>query len=263
MSEADAAAKPKYADLIELLGSYRPVLETFHLESDRGAILVASSQLDVCLEEMLASIMVTDVPAAEEASRRLLKGDGPLSTFSSRINVAQCFGLLPHETAAHLHRIRRIRNLCAHSSESVDFNTDGVRDLTNGMWDVDFLVPVEMRNAGGPKLIRARFLMNAAFLLLKLRMAIRHCKARTPDEMWMISAIAARTREEIEQARLELDRLQAELDAKVAAQEAEIERMLADYAAGAGISLEDAREQLRKLEAAEIAPETADDSVSR
>lgn len=81
------------AELVELLGSYRPALAAFHAESDRGAILVASSQLDVCLEELLASIMVTDGTAAREASERLLKG-GVRNTLLI-LNIENISGLDP------------------------------------------------------------------------------------------------------------------------------------------------------------------------
>ena len=79
-------------------------------ESDRAAVILGVARLDLILYQILARFLL---PAAG-SNDDLLDGDSPLSTFSSRINMARRLGLIESETARALHLIRKIRNSFAH-----------------------------------------------------------------------------------------------------------------------------------------------------
>ena len=65
----------------------------FRLESDRDCGLMAAAYLDEALKDMLASYMVND----KRLIKDLFNGQGPLATFSSRINIAFALGKLSKE----------------------------------------------------------------------------------------------------------------------------------------------------------------------
>ena len=94
----------------------------FREESDRGCALMAAAYLDEALKQMLASYMVND----KRLIKDLFNGQGPLATFSSRINLAFALGKISNEAKFDLHIIRRIRNDFAHISEPIDFENESI-----------------------------------------------------------------------------------------------------------------------------------------
>jgi len=94
----------------------------FRLESDRDCGLMAAAYLDEALKDMLASYMVND----KRLIKDLFNGQGPLATFSSRINIAFALGKLSKEAKNDLHIIRKIRNEFAQVSDSIDFENETI-----------------------------------------------------------------------------------------------------------------------------------------
>ena len=95
----------------------------FRLESDRDCGLMAAAYLDEALKDMLASYMVND----KRLIKDLFNGQGPLATFSSRINIAFALGKLSKEAKNDLHIIRKIRNEFAQVSDSIDFENETIK----------------------------------------------------------------------------------------------------------------------------------------
>lgn len=95
----------------------------FRLESDRDCSLMAAAYLDEALKDMLASYMVND----KRLIKDLFNGQGPLATFSSRINIAFALGKLSKEAKSDLHIIRKIRNEFAQVSDSIDFENETIK----------------------------------------------------------------------------------------------------------------------------------------
>lgn len=93
-------------------------------ETDRGCALLASAYLDEQLEVLLRAFFI-DKPAEAD---KLLNGREPLATFSARVQLCLCLGLLPKSTIRELHLIRRIRNEFAHVSEPLSFDTPAMVD---------------------------------------------------------------------------------------------------------------------------------------
>ena len=105
------------------LADYKSMVVLFQNESDRGAAVLAGSYVENHLGLYLESKMI-DPSVAE----RIFSSDGPLSTFSQRIDFAQAFGFLSKAQCADLHLIKKIRNHFAHHPKEASFNDKPVSD---------------------------------------------------------------------------------------------------------------------------------------
>ena len=83
-------------------------------ETERGAVIIGASRLDVGLERLLKSVMFHN----PEGRDRLFDSDKALGTFSSRIDMCHRLGLIGDDFKSALTIVRRIRNDFAHS---IDF----------------------------------------------------------------------------------------------------------------------------------------------
>ncbi|MDR5759752.1 MltR family transcriptional regulator [Caballeronia sp. LZ035] len=98
-------------------------------ESDRGAALMAAAFIDDRLMLLLKSRIVDD----KKVSRRAFEFNGPLGTFSARIDFCYLLGLIPKNARRDLHLIRSIRNKFAHQAGAMDFDDDSVRQLCESL----------------------------------------------------------------------------------------------------------------------------------
>ena len=80
-------------------------------QTDRGAALIVATWLD---EELRAAIKTRFVNS-DFNETRVFEGNGPLSTFSSKIDIGYSLGLLSKQNYSDLTIIRKIRNDFAHS----------------------------------------------------------------------------------------------------------------------------------------------------
>ncbi|QOF76074.1 MltR family transcriptional regulator [Variovorax sp. 38R] len=98
--------------------SVQRLLGTVDSADDRTCALVLAANLDNRLRELLiAHFLPVDGSKKEE----IFEGNGPLSTFSSRITVANLCGLLSEAEHHDLNLIRKIRNFFAHEEENLNF----------------------------------------------------------------------------------------------------------------------------------------------
>jgi DNA-binding MltR family transcriptional regulator len=95
----------------------RTFRRTLTKETDRGVALVCAAYLDEELKTLLEKSFVE----APQIVSKLLTGTGPLSTFSSRIDLAFLTGLLPEEYRRALHLVRKVRNDFAHQHQERSF----------------------------------------------------------------------------------------------------------------------------------------------
>lgn len=93
--------------------------------NDRSLIILCSSIID----EQLYSILHAYLKKPKKDDD-LLKGDNPLSTFSSRIKMMYRIGLIDNSFREILDNIRKIRNLSAHSVE-LNISKSPIRDHIN------------------------------------------------------------------------------------------------------------------------------------
>ena len=110
------------------LADYQSMVALFENESDRGAAVLAGSYVENHLGLYLQSKM-KDLSLAG----RMFSSEGPLSTFSQRINLAQAFGFLPKEQCTDLHLIKKIRNHFAHHPREASFGDKPVSDWVSNL----------------------------------------------------------------------------------------------------------------------------------
>ena len=106
--------KSEHADVLKdypHLKEFLPFLDVHNAESPRGSVLVACSFLDRQLRDIIDVFLI-----AESDKGLLLDGfNAPIGTFSARIVLAHCLGLISDEEKADCDTLRRIRNEFAHN----------------------------------------------------------------------------------------------------------------------------------------------------
>lgn len=98
-------------------------------ETDRGSALMAAAFLDDRLKLLLTARLVNDAKVASRA----FEFNGPLGTFSSRIDFAYLLGILPNNARRDLHTIRAIRNKFAHVAAAIHFDHPSVKPLCDNL----------------------------------------------------------------------------------------------------------------------------------
>ena len=91
--------------------------------NDRALIILCSSIIDEQLHNILNKFLI-DVPEKKED---LLKGDNPLSTFSSRIKILYRLGIIDDDFKSLLNTVRSVRNDCAHKIV-ININKSPIKD---------------------------------------------------------------------------------------------------------------------------------------
>ena len=97
------------------------VFEQLINESDRGCVLIAAAILDEGLESRLRQKMASEDAVVKACVAPLFVGIGPLTSFSAKTQLARALRLIPQWMYEDIERIRRLRNLFAHSYEKADF----------------------------------------------------------------------------------------------------------------------------------------------
>jgi DNA-binding MltR family transcriptional regulator len=103
----------------------KPILAEIDNQTDRGAAIIAAAYLD----ERLSSAIKARLNDHPEAGKALFKSDGPLGSFSSRINLGLLMGVYDERTHKVLNTVRKIRNEFAHNTKPMNFDSGRVRDL--------------------------------------------------------------------------------------------------------------------------------------
>ncbi|EIV8661244.1 hypothetical protein MA784_004663 [Vibrio parahaemolyticus] len=110
--------------------------------SDRAAVIVGAPFLDELLKEILINYLVPDT---KNSDKELFNGSGPLSTFSSKINMSYRLGLISNQERTLLNCIRGIRNDFAHQLSKADFSTDSLSQRAKNLSiDKSLLMPFDI-----------------------------------------------------------------------------------------------------------------------
>ncbi|MBN9336703.1 MAG: hypothetical protein J0I88_02480 [Chryseobacterium sp.] len=88
-------------------------------ESERGAVLIGTSKIEEYLELFVKKILPND---SKKYQKKLLQYPGPLSSFSSKIELLYAFRYINHQFYVSLNILRSIRNNAAHSY--IDFDLE-------------------------------------------------------------------------------------------------------------------------------------------
>ena len=113
---------------VELTTEYEEFSSHYEGESDRAVVLLASSYLDETLALLLSKRLV---PC--KRTKALFSGYAPLATFSARIDIAFAVGIIPKHLSNDLHIIKKLRNLCAHKADKLEFSSDDIKKLCDNL----------------------------------------------------------------------------------------------------------------------------------
>jgi hypothetical protein len=110
-------------------------IKEFGSESDRAAVILGAAKLDTSLYLLLTRALLPTAGNEDE----LFEGEAPLSSFSSKINLAYRLGLIDSQFAHALHLIRKIRNSFAHEVSGCSLSSGGQRDRVR-----ELIAPLEI-----------------------------------------------------------------------------------------------------------------------
>jgi DNA-binding MltR family transcriptional regulator len=96
----------------------------FKKESDRAAVILGASKLD----QLLGMILTKHLIPCPTSTDDLFDNNGPLGTFSSKINMCFRLGLIDSELCRAIHLTRRIRNSFAHEVYGAKLDSGSHKD---------------------------------------------------------------------------------------------------------------------------------------
>ena len=95
-------------------------------QTHAGAVLASAALLDDALQRCLIANM-THKPKGLQ--KDLFRGYGPLSSFSSKIELAYALGVFGNGTYQELRKIKKIRNIFAHNPRIMSFVDPEIKPL--------------------------------------------------------------------------------------------------------------------------------------
>jgi hypothetical protein len=99
-------------DQLQIAQAARTIALQMLEERGRGAVLVGVARVDVALERLLQSVLLT----ATGPNDSFFQPDRPLGSFGARITLAARMGLIDQPVEQALQTLRRVRNGFAHST---------------------------------------------------------------------------------------------------------------------------------------------------
>lgn len=162
-------------------------------ESDRAAVILASSQLDDLLANAIAMRMSESMDIQVGDMETIFRPSGPLGTFSARAEIANLFGIIDNETYAQLAILREMRNACAHSKHAITFKDPLLRNVAIHLFKPNGSTP----RAFAEKELKQAFSLEVAYLIMVLGLGSREAAA---DER------ARAVRELVEKAKSSLEK---------------------------------------------------------
>jgi hypothetical protein len=97
-------------------------------ESDRGAIMIAATQVEDMLEHRIVQLMPNAL-ASEPLRKKVFEIDGPIASFSRKTLVAFAMGIIDERYKDLIELVREIRNACAHSRKPISMKTPELRAI--------------------------------------------------------------------------------------------------------------------------------------
>jgi DNA-binding MltR family transcriptional regulator len=97
-------------------------------ESARGAVLLGVAKIDEALAALHTAHIEIIVKDSKDIIKNLLQAYGPLSSLAGKTQIAFAYGLIGIEDYKDLNRIRKIRNLAAHSDGEFTFDSEELRN---------------------------------------------------------------------------------------------------------------------------------------
>jgi hypothetical protein len=111
----------------------------------------------------------------DAAVKKLFKGYAPLSSFSSRVDIAFALGFVPKILRDELSRIRKIRNHFAHHPDVTSFEVSPVKDWCGGLLSSEFGIH-DATSGGILSRPRFQFFLSVALCFLYFEYSFRDTK---------------------------------------------------------------------------------------
>jgi hypothetical protein len=106
--------------------------EELNNESDRAKIILLSSILDDMLTYRMEHCI--NINLTEKQWEYIFRFEGPMGTFSSKIEIAYVFGCIDIKTAKQLNTMREMRNACAHSKYTLSFDAPELANVAKHLF---------------------------------------------------------------------------------------------------------------------------------
>jgi DNA-binding MltR family transcriptional regulator len=110
--------KPDTGEIEQVDWAY---FKTLFDESDRGCVLLTASRLDEMLEKLHRTYVTSIASPEKKVLESLFSLHAPLSSFSAKMKLAFCYGLISKEDFADFEALRKIRNSAAHTTQQFTF----------------------------------------------------------------------------------------------------------------------------------------------
>lgn len=150
-------------------------LADFGKESDRGAIILAATNVEDSLELALTAKMPA-LALDKEAASAVFGSEGTLSTYFDKTLIAYALGLIEKKDRKNIDLIRHIRNACAHSRKPLSLEMPVLVDAVKAAVSPELFA---LRKDDKPFTLRIAFILHCA--------AVSHYiltgERKTPDEM--------------------------------------------------------------------------------
>lgn len=120
-------ALERYFELNSALFEFSKLFD-YGEKNDRAIAIVGATFLDTILEHILRAFLVDN----EKEVDKLLQYDQLLGTFSGKITMAYCLGLIYRPVRDDLHLVRKIRNEFAHNLYA-SFGDEKIKSWCSGL----------------------------------------------------------------------------------------------------------------------------------
>lgn len=160
------------------------VISEFKKESDRAAVILIAAVID----EKLTTILKSKLIAVPTANDDFFEGaNAPISTFSSKIDLAFRLGVISAKMSRDIHLIRKIRNSFAHDIYGCSFENGGVKSRVMELYNTCGMMSfyehlIEENNPKVESGTRGVFLFFASTLIFHLTNLLTEIKPIEPIE---------------------------------------------------------------------------------
>jgi hypothetical protein len=97
----------------------------------------------------------------EQQADYIFRFEGPLGSFSRRIEVAHLFGVIDEKTRGQLNDLRELRNACAHGKQRIDFSVPELANVARRLLHPNGTTPLLGKT---PQLLKASFVMECVII---------------------------------------------------------------------------------------------------
>src|SRR5438046_2274578 len=108
--DISASAQLNHGHAHDAYRARKAIMRTLALESDRGAILVATAVVDECLGEALTCWLAPDTAKRRKAVDVLLQSQGPIGSLWARAQVALAGDMIDEWAFDAIECLRKLRN---------------------------------------------------------------------------------------------------------------------------------------------------------